>query len=162
MNNAATDTQQGALAGSSSSETKPKIVVGLDGSASSDAALRHAARLATALDASLEGVAAWTYPIALSPYPVTTLPSFEDAARETAREAADRVFGTRWPDWFTIVVAEGNSAQVLIAQSEGSELLVVGSRGHGGFAGLLLGSVSAECAAHAKCAVLVAREPVAS
>jgi nucleotide-binding universal stress UspA family protein len=160
MNTPAADTDQGALASSSLSETKPRIVVGLDGSASSDAALRQAARLAKALDTSLEGVTAWAYPIALSAYPVMTLPSFEDSARNIAEEAANRIFGNRWPEWFTIVVAEGNAAHVLITQSEGAEILVVGSRGHGGFAGLLLGSVSAECAAHAKCPVLVAREPV--
>ena len=50
---------------------------------------------------------------------------------------------------------EGNAAKVLLEASEGARMLVVGSRGHGGFSGLLLGSVSAACAEHARCPVVV-------
>lgn len=54
-------------------------------------------------------------------------------------------------------VAEGNAAKVLIDLASSDDLLVVGSRGHGGFAGLLLGSVSQQVMAHAQCNVVVVR-----
>jgi nucleotide-binding universal stress UspA family protein len=54
-------------------------------------------------------------------------------------------------------VAEGPAASVLVDAAEGADLLVVGSRGHGGFVGLLLGSVSQQCVTHAPCPVLVVR-----
>ena len=56
-------------------------------------------------------------------------------------------------------VVEGPAAQTLIGAAKGAELLVVGSRGRGGFAGLLLGSVSQQCAHHASCPVVIVRAP---
>lgn len=57
------------------------------------------------------------------------------------------------------VAAEGPAAQILLDAAGDADLLVVGSRGHGGFAGLLLGSVSAQCAHHAGCPVVIIRAP---
>jgi nucleotide-binding universal stress UspA family protein len=57
------------------------------------------------------------------------------------------------------VAAEGQAAHVLLEEAKDADLLVVGSRGHGGFAGLLLGSVSQQCAHHASCPVVVVNEP---
>ncbi len=54
-----------------------------------------------------------------------------------------------------LIAQEGNPAKVLIDRSTGAQMLVVGSRGHGGFAGLLLGSVSSKCPEHAHCRVLI-------
>ena len=53
------------------------------------------------------------------------------------------------------IVRRGSAARELVQASQGAQLLVVGSRGHGGFSGLLLGSVSSACAEHAHCPVLV-------
>lgn len=72
-----------------------------------------------------------------------------------ATQAAETVFGRHPPDWYSSVIREGLPARQLLNESEGAEMLVVGSRGLGGFAGLLLGSVRSACAEHAKCPVLV-------
>jgi nucleotide-binding universal stress UspA family protein len=134
------------------------VVVGVDGSDQSITALRRGVRLATSLEGELEAVIAWHFPRDGFLYPPMTQWSPEHDAETVVRTAADTVFGDTWPDWFKVVVLQGAPAQVLIDQSAGAELLIVGSRGHGGIAGLLLGSVSAVCAAHAHCPVLIMHE----
>ena len=67
----------------------------------------------------------------------------------------DQVFGARRPADLQLTVHEGRAARVLLDSARGARMLVLGSRGHGGFAGLLLGSVSTACAEHATCPVLV-------
>jgi nucleotide-binding universal stress UspA family protein len=71
------------------------------------------------------------------------------------RTAVAARFGPDVPPWFSAQQIEGAAAEVLIRESRDAQMLIVGSRGHGGFAGLLLGSVSSACAEHATCAVLV-------
>ncbi|GGM89897.1 hypothetical protein GCM10009721_14040 [Terrabacter tumescens] len=71
------------------------------------------------------------------------------------RETLDEVFGGHRPEGLQPEVVHGSARTVLIEASRGASLLVVGSRGHGGFAGLLLGSVSSACSEHAHCPVLV-------
>ena len=82
-----------------------------------------------------------------------TLPR-QDAEKEL-NQTLHAVFGDDLPVGLRVCVEQGNAAEVLLEHSKTAELLVVGSRGHGGFAGLLLGSVSANCAEHARCSVLV-------
>lgn len=141
----------------------PRIVVGVDGSPSSIGALRRGGRLAAALELPLEAVAAWHYPDLYGGYlgesfiPDPTLLS--DGARAMLDETVAAVFGDSPPAGFRGVVREGRTAETLIAESRGAEMLIVGSRGHGGFVGLLLGSVSEACAEHATCPVLVFHEP---
>ncbi|MBW4041462.1 MAG: universal stress protein [Acidobacteria bacterium] len=139
--------------------TKQRIVVGVDGSSSSIGALRRAARIADALHTTLEAVAVWRYPDVYGGYLGETIvpdsSEFSAGAQAMIDESVAAAFGTAVPSWFHGTVREGGTAQVLIDESKDAEMLVVGSRGHGGFAGLLLGSVSEACAEHASCPVLV-------
>jgi len=134
------------------------IVVGVDGSESSKRALRWAADQAKLVGAELVVVTTWEYPPTLGwapPYPSDFDPN-EDA-RKALTETVKGVLG---PDPGVVVrltVTEGHPAFVLTEAAQGADLLVVGSRGHGAFAGMLLGSVSEYCAAHASCPVVVVR-----
>jgi nucleotide-binding universal stress UspA family protein len=131
-----------------------RIVVGVDGSEASITALRRGVRMANALNASVEAITTWhlmTSFAVVSEFGYTP----EDDALSILAGAAKSVFGAEIPQWFTAVAVEGTAEAVLIEKSRGAEMLVVGSRGHGGLAGVLLGSVSAECAEHAHCPVLI-------
>jgi nucleotide-binding universal stress UspA family protein len=131
-----------------------RIVVGVDGSEDSVTALRRGIRIANALNASIEAVSTWRLPTGYA-----TVGEYEysplDDANAILSGAAKSVFGEKNPGWFRAVTFEGNAADILIDQSRGAEMLIVGSRGHGGLAGVLLGSVSALCAEHAHCPVLI-------
>jgi nucleotide-binding universal stress UspA family protein len=142
------------------------IVVGVDGSPPSVSALRWAARLAPVVDGVIVAVTAWQFPITYGADPAMlgwgTGPGEAwrpDLDAEVVLERAlESAFGASRPAGLVAQAREGQASAVLIAASEGAELLVVGSRGHGGFAGLLLGSVSSACAEHAKCPVLVVHD----
>lgn len=134
-----------------------RIVVGVDGSEPSIDALRYADRIATALNAPLEAVIAWTYPPITGSYLVIETSPQHDAA-EILDTAVGRAFGDRPPEGLKRTVVAGPAARTLIEASRTSAMLVLGSRGHGGFAGLLLGSVSAACAEHAACPVLIVHD----
>ena len=132
-----------------------RIVVGVDGSQPSQQALRWAAHLAATFGARLDAVTAWDFPASYGWAPV---PSDWDPAsdmRKSLDETVRAVFGDQPPAALRREVREGGAAKVLIEASQGATMLVVGSRGHGGFAGLLLGSVSANVAEHASCPVLI-------
>jgi nucleotide-binding universal stress UspA family protein len=141
----------------SDNTSPPRVVVGVDGSAQSKQALRWAARFAAISGARLDAVATWDWPSAggwgTAPIPMNFDPHQDTEKVLTA--AIDEVFGADRPKGLRPVVVEGNPARILLEESKGALMLVVGSRGHGGFAGLLLGSVSASVAEHAKCPVLV-------
>jgi len=134
----------------------PAIVVGVDGSVSSVAALRYAAGLAPALSLPLHALAVWDYPTFVYGgfYPTLDWSPLDDAKR-ILNHVVEEVFGDSPPSWLTSRTRRGRPAEVLIAESSHAEIVVLGSRGHGGFAGLLLGSVSAACAEHGHCPVLV-------
>ncbi|MBM7471654.1 universal stress protein [Subtercola frigoramans] len=132
---------------------RPLFVVGVDGSPSSVKALRHAVTLGQFQNALVRAVTVWSYPNSYTPLPTTWSP--EDDAREILAEVTASVFGDSVPEWFEQKTHEGTPARVLIDESANADMIVVGSRGHGGFAGLLLGSVSSQCAEHAGCPVLV-------
>jgi nucleotide-binding universal stress UspA family protein len=136
-------------------EQAPRIVVGVDGSEQSKKALRWAAHLAADSGARLEAVAAWEFPISYGWAAVPVAWNPEQDTEKLLTRTVDDVFGENRPGDMRLSVHESNPAKALIDASEGALMLVVGSRGHGGFAGLLLGSVSASVAEHAKCSVLV-------
>lgn len=136
-----------------------RIVVGVDGSEQSKIALRWAAYLAGISGAHIDAVMAWEYPVSFGWAQGWTYVPEGWNPREDAEKAliatVDEVFGADRPLGMTLIAQEGNAARILLEHSAGATILVVGSRGHGGFAGLLLGSVSSNCAEHATCPVLV-------
>jgi nucleotide-binding universal stress UspA family protein len=142
------------------SEAAGRIVVGVDGSASSAAALNWAVDEAELRGVDVHAVMAWQNPVVYNPpniMAVSTVVSGEDlaaaAASEVKRIAAEA--GENRTAKITAEAVEGHPAEALISSADGAALLVVGSRGHGGFVGALLGSVSHHVVAHAECPVVV-------
>lgn len=134
------------------------VVVGVDGSAGSVAALRRAREIAQALGVGLEVVTCWRYPVVMSRYELVFSPTLKEMAQREQAAAVAEVFGSQVPDDVRMSVLEGSASHRLVELSARAQLVVVGSRGYGGFKGLLLGSVSSECAAHAACDVLIVRD----
>jgi nucleotide-binding universal stress UspA family protein len=135
--------------------SKPRIVVGVDGSPGSKSAVRWAARMASMTGARIDVIAAWEYSALFG---LNLLPDFEFPAGDIERsldETVDEVLGADRPADLRIKALQGPAAETLVAAGKGALMIVVGSRGHGGFSGLLLGSVSARVAEHADCPVLV-------
>ena len=137
------------------------ILVGVDGSPTSRSALRWAADEASRRGSEVVAMMAWV-PVLPPATTDGTVPNVvpgrprEAAAEELVRTIVDEL-GEDPPVKVQPVVKEGHPARVLIEASGDADLLVVGTRGHGGFAGLLLGSVSQQVAAHADCTVVVVR-----
>ncbi len=133
------------------------IVVGVDGSEASHAALRWALREARLRGLPLLALHAWVCPsLGLGRRP-PGYEGFREAAGELLDEALAACAGAARGVEVERVVVEGAPAEELLAAAEDAELLVLGSRGLGGFAGLLLGSVSQQCAHHARCPVVIVR-----
>lgn len=132
------------------------IVVGVDGSASSIEALRFAAKLAPSMNAHIHAITCWHFPYMYAGLvEAADVRRYEDAARQNLDEALKKAFdGGQAPEVKTSVL-NSTAASALIDRSRNAEMLVLGRRGHGGFGGLQLGSVSTACVAHATCPVLV-------
>lgn len=142
--------------------TTARIVVGVDGSPASVAALRWAVAQADLTSAEVQALTSWQIPGQYGFELYTADVDWSDVARRTLATAIKEA-GDGGPTAVQSVVLEGHPAHVLVNASVGAQLLVVGSRGHGGFAGMLLGSVSEYVIAHASCPVLVVRDlPVSS
>jgi len=134
-----------------------RIVVGVDASEESKEALRWAAQYARSMGASLDVVHAWHMSDEhawLQSLPPPANPT--DVARKALAQVVDEVM-TPGSVPVRSSVLEGHAAQVLVTAAQGAHMLVVGSRGFGGFDGLLLGSVSGHCAIHAPCSVVIVR-----
>jgi len=144
---------------------RQRIVVGVDGSPASKHALRWAARQAQLTGAMLEAVMTWEAPV--TPYGIwdgydnglQTQKALEEVVHEVLGGTEVLINGVGEIDGLKVVATAvpGRPATVLLEESEGAELLVIGSRGLGAFAGMFLGSVSEHCIAHAPCPVVVVR-----
>ncbi|MCP2262341.1 Nucleotide-binding universal stress protein, UspA family [Streptoalloteichus tenebrarius] len=138
------------------------VVVGVDGSASSLRALRAAAEEARLRGCALHVVRAWTLrtaprPPDCPPGAVPSLAEYSDYVREQTEELVTEQLGAEPGIPVRVHAIHSPSPQGLIAASTHAALLVVGHRGRGGFAGLVLGSVADQCVRHARCPVLVVR-----
>ena len=138
------------------------IVVGVDGSPPSLRALRYALDEAALRGSKVRALHAWSIPyapVATAPFVVVAdMPELEQSVRAHAERVLDEALQqVEVPEGVEVEqeVAQGDATHALIRSAEGAELLVVGSRGTGGFADLRLGSVSTQCAQHAKCPVVI-------
>jgi nucleotide-binding universal stress UspA family protein len=131
-----------------------RIVVWLDASRASKAALAWAIAQAARRDAVVEVVTAYYW----FPMPIEEV-DFKGLATHMAEDAILDAAHRGPPVKIISKVVRGNAAKVLLEAARGAELLVVGSRGHGSLAASLLGSVSQQCMQHATCPVVVVRDP---
>jgi nucleotide-binding universal stress UspA family protein len=143
--------------------TGGRIVAGVDGSSSSLSALRWAIRQAGLTGAAVDAVIAWHNPASRGGYGWATAGpgqnyDFQEVAAKTLEEAISSALEQTSDVCVRTQVTEGHPARILLDASGGADLLVVGSRGHGGFAEALLGSVSQHCVQHASCPVVVIRD----
>ena len=141
----------------------PRIVAGVDGSAVSIAALRWAIRQAAVTSGTVDAVIAWEFPVAGGSFGWAPTAPFDDTDySELAAKTLNAAVAEASPTpGVTVnqIVTEGNAAQVLLDAAKDVDLLVVGNRGHGGFADALIGSVSVRCLHHATCPVVIVRTP---
>lgn len=148
-----------SVATSGNGTPEPLVVVGVDGSDGSSAALRWAAAEARLRGATLMVVQAWHIPsIGYGTYAAVPTDGFEGWGKQAAADLDEQVSKVLGPEpEVTVVkeVVEGPAARVILDAADRAELVVVGSRGRGGFSGLLLGSVSAHVAHHAHCPVTI-------
>jgi len=139
------------------------IVVGVDGSQCARAALEFAAREAALREARLRIICAWEIPPAVfaggfAPgLDQPTLDGFRDGAETVVREAVAAAQQLQSTIACEGKAVQGQPAEVLLQEAREADLIVVGNRGHGGFASLLLGSISHQVVHHASCPVTVVR-----
>ena len=145
------------------------IVVGVDQSQGAKAALRFALDEARLRHATLRVVHAWQFGYIGAtglegwlPAAGGQLEDFRDGAEAALEEVLKEVGADSNGLTIERRVDQGSAGAVLVEESQGADLLVVGSRGHGGFAQLLLGSVSQQCAQHASCPVVIVRGAAAN
>jgi nucleotide-binding universal stress UspA family protein len=134
------------------------VVVGVDGSSSSKTALRWALSQARLTGGRVLAVTAWEMPVPYGWEPPHPYGDVALAAGRMLSEAVREALGLDVPDVEVLEsVVVGHPAQVLIDISEHAAVLVIGSHGHGRFAGALLGSISQQCVQHSRCPVVVVR-----
>jgi nucleotide-binding universal stress UspA family protein len=144
----------------SNGESGQVVVVGVDGSDPSVAALTWASRYGAATGATVRAVRVWHYPTAAGLPPGKTPEPVETEVEGWVREELSQAVTKANPDSSAQVetkIVYGHPAQALIDESRGESLLVLGHRGHGGFAEALTGSIVIHCVNHAACPVVVVR-----
>jgi len=144
----------------SNSESGQVVVVGVDGSDPSVAALSWASRYGAATGATVRAVRVWHYPTAAGLPPGKTPEPVEDEVEGWVRDELTQAVTKANPDSSAQVetkIVYGHPAEALIDESRGESLLVLGHRGHGGFAEALTGSIVIHCVNHAACPVVVVR-----
>lgn len=145
--------------GTTDQRSRPRIVVGVDGSANSIEALRWSYEEAARRGAVIEVVHAWHHPYVAELGGVGAYALASTDLEQAAKEVMAQVLTDAGPvpDGVKIepLLALGSPAEELLKRTADADLLVVGARGHGGFTGLLLGSVSQQCSHHAHCPVVI-------
>ncbi len=135
-----------------------RIVVGVDSSEAAHRALDWALDEARRRQAVVEVVHAW-HPSYVGASPWAGVPIDPDMFESAAREVLDRIIEAADTEGLAApaepVLVWGSAAKAILEAAKGADLVVVGSRGHGGFTGLLLGSVSSQVVHHASCPTVV-------
>ena len=133
-----------------------RIVVGVDGSDTSVAALRWAMQEGQLRACEVEAIYAWTIPVMYGPMgAIATPPPRADMLEAVQAELSKAIVTAGGVGQVTERIVEAPAAQALVEASQDADMLVVGSRGLGGFRGLLLGSIGQQCAHHAGCPVVI-------
>jgi len=137
------------------------IVVGVDGSPSSSDALRWAVEEASIRNTAVQAVYAWQMPFVTGwdyiPPDLLDKDEIDRRANQVVGAAVDEVARERPEVEVESRAVQGSAAETLVEASRNADMLVLGSRGHGGFSGLLLGSVGQQCVHHASCPVVIVR-----
>jgi len=144
----------------SDGEARQVVVVGVDGSPGSVAALSWAGRYGAATGATVWALHIWHYPTSAGLPPGITPESVDDEVKANQRKELDEAISKANLDPAALVeskIGYGHPAQVLIEESKNADLIVIGHRGHGGFTGMLTGSVTLQVVNHAVCPVVVVR-----
>jgi len=147
------DEHQGAV---SANVRKGRVIVGVDGSEHARNASRWAVEYARLTGSELRLVAAWHWPAMWGVVPAPAV-DFEGDTRAVVVELVDELRKDHPDLRIAFDVVCGPPAQALLDAASDADLLVVGSRGHGSFTGMLIGSVSLHCVQHAPCPVVVVR-----
>jgi nucleotide-binding universal stress UspA family protein len=142
---------------SMTTSTEQTIVVGVDGSDASVAALQWAAAQAKATGSRLRAVMTWHLPHPRYGLPFPTDQELRERTIERLRRVIDGALGPDPGISMDLEAGPGSPSAVLVDEAAGASMLVIGSTGHGGLAGSLLGSVSRHCASHSPCPTVVVR-----
>ncbi|MFZ9289707.1 MAG: universal stress protein [Ilumatobacteraceae bacterium] len=135
-----------------------RIVVGTDGSANSLSAIRWALREAALRKVSVDVIHAWHFTPMIDPMGIPMVPptaEMQSSAKVMLDNVMKQVEADRAGVQVNEIVTQGSPVSALLQAARDAEMVVVGRRGHGGFVGLLLGSVATQIVHHAPCAVVV-------